>query len=71
MDSLIFYPLAFYGEWSNEQVISVMIGNYFIKVAWEVIATPLTYKVVGFLKRAEHEDHYDVDTNFNPFTLET
>jgi len=71
VDSLIFYPLAFYGEWSNEQVISVMIGNYFIKVAWEVLATPLTYKVVGFLKRAEHEDHFDTDTNFNPFTLET
>lgn len=70
VDSLIFYPLAFLGTWSNEQVISVMIGNYFIKVLWEVLATPLTYKIVGFLKRAEHEDYYDRDTNFNPFTLE-
>ncbi|HEY0461578.1 MAG TPA: queuosine precursor transporter [Pyrinomonadaceae bacterium] len=69
-DSLIFYPIAFYGVWSNEQLISVMIGNYFIKVLWEVFATPLTYAVVGFLKRAEHEDYYDKDTDFNPFSLE-
>jgi queuosine precursor transporter len=70
-DSLIFYPIAFYGIWSNEQLISVMIGNYFIKVLWEVLATPLTYIIVGFLKRAEHEDYYDRDTDFNPFSLET
>jgi len=70
-DSLIFYPIAFYGIWSNEQLISVMIGNYFIKVLWEVFATPLTYLIVGFLKRAEHEDFYDKDTDFNPFSLET
>lgn len=71
VDSLIFYPLAFLGSWSTEQVISVMIGNYFIKVLWEVLATPLTYKVVNFLKRVEHEDYYDRDTDFNPFTLST
>ncbi|HEX9961444.1 MAG TPA: queuosine precursor transporter [Pyrinomonadaceae bacterium] len=70
-DSLVFYPIAFYGTWSNEQLISVMIGNYFIKVLWEVFATPLTYLIVGFLKRAEHEDYYDRDTDFNPFSLET
>jgi uncharacterized integral membrane protein (TIGR00697 family) len=70
VDSIIFYPIAFLGTWSNEQVISVMIGNYFIKVFWEVLATPVTYKIVGFLKRAEHEDYFDVNTNFNPFTLE-
>ena len=71
IDSLIFYPLAFLGTWSTEQVISVMIGNYFIKVLWEVLATPLTYKVVAFLKRVEHEDYYDRETDFNPFTLST
>ncbi len=70
-DSLIFYPIAFYGIWSNEQLISVMIGNYFIKVLWEVFATPFTYLIVGFLKKAEHEDYYDKDTDFNPFSLET
>ena len=70
-DSLIFYPVAFYGIWSNEQLISVMIGNYFIKVLWEVLATPFTYLIVGFLKKAESEDYYDKDTDFNPFSLET
>lgn len=47
-DSLVFYPVAFYGIWTTEQIISVMIGNYFIKVLWEVIATPFTYLIVGF-----------------------
>ena len=70
-DSAIFYPVAFFGTWSNEQLISVMIGNYFIKVLWEVFATPFTYLIVGFLKRAEHEDYYDNNTDFNPFSLET
>ena len=71
VDSLIFYPIAFLGTWSNEQVVSVMIGNYFLKVFWEVVATPVTYKIVEFLKKAEHEDFYDRDTDFNPFTLTT
>jgi uncharacterized integral membrane protein (TIGR00697 family) len=73
VDSLIFYPLAFYSapDWSNQQLISVMIGNYFLKVFWEVVATPFTYIVVGFLKRSEHEDYYDRNTDFNPFSLET
>ena len=70
IDSAIFYPLAFLGTWSNAQVVSVMIGNYFVKVIWEVVATPATYKIVGFLKRVEHEDYFDRNTNFNPFTLE-
>lgn len=70
-DSVIFYPIAFFGVWSKEQLISVMIGNYFIKVMWEVLATPVTYFIVNFLKRAEHEDYYDRDTDFNPFSLET
>jgi len=71
VDSLIFYPIAFLGTWSNEQVISVMIGNYFLKVMWEVVATPFTYWIVNFLKRVEHEDYYDRNTDFNPFSLET
>lgn len=71
IDSLIFYPVAFLGTWSNEQVISVMIGNYFLKVMWEVVATPFTYWIVRLLKRVEDEDYYDRDTDFNPFTLET
>lgn len=71
VDTAIFYPVAFYGTWSNEQLISVMIGNYFIKVLWEVLATPFTYLIVNWLKRNENEDYFDKDTDFNPFSLET
>ncbi len=71
VDSLIFYPVAFLGVWPVEQVIQVMWSNYLLKVGWEVLATPFTYKIVAFLKRAEHEDYYDRDTNFNPFSLKT
>jgi uncharacterized integral membrane protein (TIGR00697 family) len=70
-DTLVFYPLAFAGTWSNELLISVMIANYCIKVMWEVIATPLTYMVVSALKRAEREDYFDRDTSFTPFSLDT
>jgi len=69
VDSLVFYPLAFLGIWPVDLVFKVMLGNYLIKVGWEVVATPLTYKVVGFLKRVEDEDYYDWETNFSPFTL--
>lgn len=69
VDSSIFYPLAFLGVWSSSDVMHVMVSNYAIKVLWEVIATPLTYRVVSFLKRVEHEDYYDRNTNFTPFSL--
>jgi len=73
VDSLIFYPLAFLGApgWTTALVFKVMLFNYTAKVLWEALATPLTYRVVNFLKRVEKEDYYDRDTNFNPFTLET
>ena len=71
VDTLIFYPLAFAGSWDNKLLLSVMFGNYVMKVLWEVIATPFTYKVVGWLKRKEQEDFYDRDTNFTPFSLDT
>jgi uncharacterized integral membrane protein (TIGR00697 family) len=70
-DTLVFYPLAFYGSWPDDLLIAVMGANYLIKVGWEVVATPLTYRVVGALKRVEAEDYYDRDTNFTPFSLET
>ena len=71
VDSLIFYPVAFFGIWSREQLLLVMMTNYGIKVGWEILATPITYKVVAWLKRVEHEDYFDRDTDFNPFTLQT
>jgi uncharacterized integral membrane protein (TIGR00697 family) len=70
-DTLVFYPLAFLGTWSNSLLLTVMAGNYVLKVGWEVLATPLTYRVVAFLKDREQEDYYDRDTDFTPFSLKT
>jgi uncharacterized integral membrane protein (TIGR00697 family) len=72
VDSLIFYPLAFFRAtgWSDDVLLKVLAGNYVAKVLWEAVVTPVTYRVVGFLKRVEHEDYYDRDTNFTPFSLE-
>lgn len=69
VDSLIFYHVAFLGVWPREQLLTVMATNYTLKVMWEVLATPFTYRIVGWLKRAESEDYYDRGTDFNPFTL--
>jgi uncharacterized integral membrane protein (TIGR00697 family) len=70
-DTLVFYPLAFFGTWPNALLWQVMAANYVIKVGWEVLATPVTYRVVAALKQAEGEDFYDRHTNFTPFSLET
>ena len=70
VDSLVFYPLAFMGVWDNNLLITVMFSNYVIKVVWEALITPVTYKVVNFLKRAEDEDYFDHKTNFTPFSIE-
>ena len=70
VDSIVFYPVAFLGVWDRSLVLQVMMSNYIIKVAWEALVTPVTYKVVGFLKRAEQEDYYDHKTNFTPFSIE-
>jgi queuosine precursor transporter len=69
VDSSLFYVIAFYGIWSNPQLITVIIAQYFLKTGWEVVMTPVTYKVVNFLKRKENEDYYDRETDFNPFKL--
>lgn len=73
VDSLLFYPIAFYnsGLIPNDLLPKIMIAQFFAKVAVEVVFTPVTYKVVAWLKRVEHEDYYDRDTDFTPFTLKT
>jgi uncharacterized integral membrane protein (TIGR00697 family) len=73
VDSLLFYPLAFYasGIIPDDKLPLVMLAQFFTKVGVEVVFTPLTYKIVAWLKTVEHEDYYDRDTNFNPFTLKT
>lgn len=67
VDSLLFYPLAFYGNWTQTQVLTVMVTNWAMKVGWEALLTPVTYVVVNALKRREGLDVYDAGTNFTPF----
>jgi len=73
VDSLLFYPLAFYGGGliPDERLQGIMLVQFLGKVGVEILFTPVTYKLVAALKRAEHEDYYDRNTDFNPFTLKT
>jgi uncharacterized integral membrane protein (TIGR00697 family) len=69
LDSLIFYPLAFYGlaGWPIEQLWQVVLSQWVIKTVWEALLTPVTYAVVGFLKRREGVEVFDERTDFSPF----
>lgn len=69
LDSLIFYPLAFYGlpGWPLDQLAQVVVAQFFLKTMWEALLTPVTYMVVNTLKRHEGLDVYDEDTDFTPF----
>ena len=69
IDSAVFYPIAFLGIWSTDVMLKVVLFNWAFKVAIEAALTPVTYKVVGALKRVEAEDYFDRDTNFTPFSL--
>ena len=57
------------GDIGDDQLPLVMLAQFVAKVGVEVALTPVTYKVIAFLKRAEREDYYDTDTNFTPFSL--
>jgi hypothetical protein len=69
LDSVIFYPLAFYGlaGWPPEQLMQVVLSQWAIKTAWEALLTPVTYAVVGGLKRREGIEVFDRGTDFSPF----
>ncbi len=69
VDSLIFYPLAFWGAagWSNDLVLKVLATQWALKVGWEALLTPVTYTVVGWLKAKEGVDVFDEATDFTPF----
>jgi uncharacterized integral membrane protein (TIGR00697 family) len=67
IDSLIFYPLAFYGVWANDTLFEVLVIQFALKVVWEALLTPVTYAAVGWLKRREGVDVYDTATDFTPF----
>ena len=67
VDSAIFYPVAFLGIWQTHDVLLVMVTNWAMKVAWEILLTPATYAVVGWLKGREGVDVFDTGTEFSPF----
>lgn len=67
IDSAIFYPIAFLGIWSTDQVLTVMVTNWGLKVLWEVLLTPVTYAVIGWLKAREGVEVFDQGTDFSPF----
>ncbi len=69
IDSLIFYPLAFYGVWDSDTLLTVLLTQFALKVAWEALLTPVTYAAVGWLKRREGVDVYDSQTDFTPFRV--
>jgi uncharacterized integral membrane protein (TIGR00697 family) len=69
VDSAIFIMIAFFGILPNSLLLTLIISNYVFKTGVEILFTPVTYKIVGFLKKREQEDYYDKDTNFNPFVL--
>jgi len=70
LDSAIFISIAFIGVLPKELIWNLIIFNYVFKTGVEVVFTPITYAVVGFLKKREHEDYYDIKTDFNPFIIQ-
>lgn len=69
LDSLIFYPLAFWGlaGWPVELLWQVVLSQWAIKTLWEALLTPVTYAAIGALKRAEQVEVFDTETDFSPF----
>jgi uncharacterized integral membrane protein (TIGR00697 family) len=70
VDTLTFVSIACaFGVFPWSIALSLIVANYIFKVCIEILFTPMTYQIVGFLKRAENEDYYDRDTDFNPFKI--
>jgi hypothetical protein len=69
VDCGLFYTIAFSGTMTPAELFTVSATQYVLQSGWEIVMTPVTYRIVGFLKRSEQEDYYDRDTNFTPFAL--
>jgi uncharacterized integral membrane protein (TIGR00697 family) len=67
VDTALFILIAFTGIVPNSLIWTLIVSNYLFKCGVEILFTPVTYWVTGWLKQQEHEDFYDRDTNFNPF----
>jgi hypothetical protein len=70
IDTVLFVLIAFWGALPAALVWAIVVSNYVFKVGLEALLTPVTYRVVNGLKRAEAEDYYDVGTDFNPFKVD-
>jgi uncharacterized integral membrane protein (TIGR00697 family) len=70
VDTTIFVLIGFWGTLPPRAVFDLIVFGFVFKVTYETLATPVTYAIVTWLKRAEHEDYFDVDTDFNPFHLQ-
>lgn len=68
-DTVFFITIAFWGIFPAELIIALIVSNYLFKVSIEILFTPITYTIVNWLKKKEHEDYFDKKTNFNPFAL--
>jgi uncharacterized integral membrane protein (TIGR00697 family) len=68
-DSLIFISIAFAGTVTTHELFRTMLTAWLVKSGYEIVATPLTYLVVNYLKRTEGVDTYDTHTNFSPIQL--
>lgn len=68
-NTILFYTIALYAVIPTNLLISSILSGWFLKVAVEVVMTPITYRVVSKLKKVEKEDYYDVNTNFNPLII--
>ncbi len=66
-DTLIFALTAFAGSLPGKTLLALIVSNYVFKVGVEVVFTPVTYRTVKWLKKAENEDYYDYGTKFSPF----
>ncbi|MCX7787312.1 MAG: queuosine precursor transporter [Spirochaetes bacterium] len=69
VDSIVFITVAFYGIIPLKGIQEAILAQWFLKVAYEILITPLTYKIVRFLKQREGVDALDTETDFTPFTL--
>jgi uncharacterized integral membrane protein (TIGR00697 family) len=69
VDTVLVITLTFGGVYSGATLFKIVWQGYLAKVAYEALATPVTYAVVGWLKRSEHADAFDRHENFNPFSF--
>ena len=69
VDTTTVVLIAFWGSAPGRTLLALVLSGYIAKVVYETLATPLTYAIVGWLKKTEQIDTFDRDTRFNPFSL--